>query len=296
MNPTTRRNGLGRGLASLIPDSALDVDVLENIGRGMRTVPLDEIDANPDQPREVFNPTELDALAASIKCHGIMSPLIVRREEGRYVLIAGERRLRAAALAGLTEVPVAVREMTSESDSLELALVENLQRSDLDPIESARGYQRLQQLYGHTQEEVAKKVGKERSTVANALRLLKLPDVALQALREGQISAGHARALLPLAGDESELRQLLSQTIVRELNVRRVEQMVNELTRFEPARTQQRRGQTENALKFATKLLTKSLKTGVEIRPRKRGGGKIVIQYADAEELERLITELRGQH
>jgi ParB family chromosome partitioning protein len=296
MNPTTRRNGLGRGLASLIPDSALEVDVLGNGSRGLRTVPLDEIDANPDQPREVFDPTELDGLAASIKVHGIMSPLIVRREEGRYILIAGERRLRASALAGLTEVPVLVREMTSESDSLELALVENLQRSDLDPIESAKGYQRLQQNYGYTQDEVAKKVGKERSTIANALRLLKLPELVLQALREGQISAGHARALLPLAGDEAELRRVLSQVIVRDLNVRRVEQMVAELTRFDPISTKRSRGQTEKALKFATKLLTKALKTGVEIRPRKRGGGKIVIQYSDAEELERLISDLRGQN
>ena len=234
MNPTTRRNGLGRGLASLIPDSALDVDVLENDRRELRTVPIDEIDANPEQPREVFNPTELDALAASIKNHGVMSPLWVRREEGRYILIAGERRLRAAGLAGLSEVPVLVRDLTDASDSLELALVENLQRSDLDPIESAKGYQRLQEVYGYTQEEVAQKVGKERSTVANALRLLKLPEWVLHTLREGQISAGHARALLPLAGDEPELRRLLGQIIARELSVRRVEQLVGEITRFEP--------------------------------------------------------------
>ena len=174
--------------------------------------------------------------------------------------------------------------------------MENLQRSDLDPIESAKGYQRLQEVYGYTQEEVAQKVGKERSTVANALRLLKLPDLVLQALRDGQISAGHARALLPLAGDEGELRRLLAQIITRELSVRRVEQLVGEITRFEPESGRSRRQKTEKALKYATKLLTKALKTGVEIRPRKRGGGKIVIQYGDAEELERLITELRGSH
>lgn len=293
MNPTPRRNGLGRGLASLIPDSALEVDVLSNESKGLRTVPLDEIDANPDQPRERFDPTDLDALASSIKTHGIMSPLIVCREEGRYVLIAGERRLRAAALAGLSEVPVLVRALVGDSDSLELALVENLQRADLDPIEAAKGYRKLQQNHGYTQEEVAQKVGKERSTIANALRLLKLPNIVLQALREGQISAGHARALLPLAGDENELRRLLSQIIVRDLNVRRVEQLVAELTRFDPVTTKNTRSQTEKALRYATKLLTKALKTGVEIRPRKRGGGKIVIQYSDAEELERLITELR---
>ena len=295
MNPTTRRNGLGRGLASLIPDSALDVDVLENSPRGLRSVPVDEIDANPEQPREVFDPTDLDALAASIKVHGIMSPLIVRRDEGRYILIAGERRLRAAALAGVTEVPVVVRELKTEADALELALVENLQRSDLDPIESAKGYQRLQEIYGYTQEEVARTVGLERSTVANALRLLRLPEVALNALREGQISAGHARALLPLSHDEADLRKVLSQVIVRELSVRRVEQMVAELTRQEAGGKKTIRKQTEKALKFATRLLTRSLKTSVEIRPRKRGGGKIVIQYSDAEELDRLIAELRSE-
>ena len=183
MNPTSRRNGLGRGFASLIPDSALDVDVLENERRDLRTVPIDEIDPNPEQPREVFQPEELDSLAASIKNHGVMTPLLVRREEGRYVLIAGERRLRAAGLAGLTEVPVMVRELAEESDPLELALVENLQRADLDPIEAAKGYQRLQQTYGYTQDEVSKRVGKERSTIANALRLLQLPDFVLHALR-----------------------------------------------------------------------------------------------------------------
>ena len=294
MNPTTRRNGLSRGLASLIPDSALDVEVLDNAPRGLRSVPLDEIDANPEQPREVFDPTELDGLASSIKAHGIMTPLIVRREEGRYILIAGERRLRAAALAGLTEVPVVVRELEGDADSLELALVENLQRSDLDPIEAAKGYQRLKEVYGYTQEEVARTVGLERSTVANALRLLKLPDTVLHALREGQITAGHARALLPLSNDEPELRRILTQTIVRELSVRRVEQIVAELTRLESGTSKTGRKQTEKALKYATRLLTRSLKTAVEIRPRKRGGGKIVIQYSDAEELERLIADLRG--
>jgi ParB family chromosome partitioning protein len=293
MNPTPRRTGLGRGLASLIPDSALDVGASEGGSARFRSVPLDEIDANPEQPRLVFDPKLLASLAASIKTHGIMSPLIVRREEGRYLLIAGERRLRAAALAGLTEVPVVVRDLEGEAEALELALVENLQRADLDPIEAAKGYQRLKSTYGYTQEQVSVAVGLQRSTVANALRLLKLPVRVLTALREGQITAGHARALLPLSHDEAELARVLTTVVVREWSVRRLEQVVSEMTRLEPAKTRSLSPGT-GALKYATRLLTKSLKTAVQISPRKRGGGKIVIQYANAEELERLITELRN--
>jgi ParB family transcriptional regulator, chromosome partitioning protein len=293
MTRTQRRNGLGRGLASLIPDSALELDGESGPSRALRQVPIDELDANPEQPRECFDPAELDALAQSIRTHGIMSPLLVRREEGRYILIAGERRLRAAALAGLTEVPVWVREVESAADSLELALVENLQRSDLDPIEAARGYQRLKEVYGYTQEEVARKVAKDRSTVANAMRLLKLPEFALKSLRDGQISAGHARALLPLAGDESDLKQTLARIVVRDLNVRKTEKLVAELTRVDATTRAMRRTRVEQTLTFATKVITRALKTAVEIKPRKRGGGRIVIQYADGEELDRLIDHLR---
>ena len=193
------KKGLGRGLAALIPDSALDGDALQSSGSQHRIVPLDEIKPNPEQPRTVFATEALGSLASSIKIHGVLQPLVVRRVDGRYVLIAGERRLRAAALAGLSEVPVLVREANDGSEQLELALVENLQRTDLDPVESALGFQRLMRDYAYTQEDVARKVGKDRSTVANGIRLLKLPDFALAALREGKISAGHARALLPVS-------------------------------------------------------------------------------------------------
>lgn len=282
--------GLGRGLASLIPDEALEGDH-RSPDRDLRVVPLDEIVANPEQPRQVFGADELAGLAASIREHGILSPLIVRRHEGRYVLIAGERRLRAAALAGLTEVPVFMREAAEASTQLEIALVENLQRTDLDPIEAARGFHRLVALYGYTQDQVATRVGKDRATVANAMRLLKLPDFALAAVRDGRISAGHARALLPLV-DPDEIRRLLGRVIAQQLSVRATEQLVARIVKVQPVLSAERKAR-ERTMEYATRLLEDALHTSVAIETRKSGGGRIVIDYADAEHLETLIQHLR---
>jgi ParB family chromosome partitioning protein len=282
--------GLGRGLASLIPDSALDVDALPADRSALRTVPLDELRPNPEQPREFFDREALDGLAESIRTHGLLTPLVVRRHEGRYVIIAGERRFRAAGLAGLTEVPVIVRDAPEASEQLELALVENLQRTDLDAVEEGRGYQRLMAEYGYTQEETAQKVGKQRSTVANAVRLLKLPDFALQALRDGRITAGHARALLALP-DEDTVRRLLARVIAQQLSVRHTERIVAEHTRQPIARTKD--PSAKRTLDYAVRLLREALHTSVDIKPRQKGGGRIVIDYADAEDLERLIAKLR---
>lgn len=284
--------GLGRGLASLIPDSALEGESGGARPSDLRMVPLDEIRANPEQPRQVFAGEELESLADSIRAHGVLSPLVVRRHEGRYVLIAGERRLRAAGLAGLEQVPVVVREADEPVAQLELALVENLQRADLDPIEAARGYDRLVREYGLTQDQVAERLGRDRSTVANAIRLLKAPDFVLQAVRDGRITAGHARALLPLE-DVDELRQTLARVIAQQLSVRATERLVGELTRVQVVRQQERRSR-QRAFDYATKLLEDSLHTSVRIKPLKKGGGTIVIDYADNEDLERLIGKLRG--
>lgn len=285
---------LGRGLASLIPDDAFDATRDQSTDRSsLRSVPIEEVQPNPEQPREIFDNEELESLAASVREHGILSPLVVRRSEGRYILIAGERRLRAAGLAGLTEVPVVIRDAPRAENQLELALIENLQRSDLDPIEEARGFQRLVSEYAMTQDEVAHRVGKKRSTVANALRLLNLPDFALQALRENRISAGHARALLPLADEPQELRQALAKVIAQRLNVRATEQLVARLTRTPKEIRVAERDRRERTLDYATRLLTEALHTSVNIRPLKNGSGRIVIDYADAEDLERLIQHLR---
>ena len=283
--------GLGRGLASLIPDSALDLEQFPESRPSLRMVPLDEIKANPEQPRQHFEPEDLASLADSIRTHGVLTPLVVRRSEGRYVLIAGERRLRASGLAGLTEVPVVVREADDPSVQLELALVENLQRVDLDPIEAARGFQRLIDDFGHTQEAVAQRVGKDRSTVANAIRLLKLPDFVLDALRDGRVTQGHARALLPL-GDVEEVRRTLAKVIAQGMSVRATERLVSSLIKVRTVRGRTDRSR-QRTLEYATKLLEDSLRTSVAIKPRRKGGGRIVIDYADSEELERLITTLR---
>ncbi|MEQ1501653.1 MAG: ParB/RepB/Spo0J family partition protein [Myxococcota bacterium] len=290
MTPRPGR-GLGRGLASLIPDSALEIDALPADREALRIVPIDEIRPNPEQPRELFDKDALGELAASITAYGILSPLIVRRSEGRYIVIAGERRLRAAALAGLKEVPVVVREADAPSRQLELALVENLQRADLDPIESARGFQRLIDEYGYTQDQVASSVGKDRSTVANAVRLLKLPEFVLGAMRDGKLSAGHARAMLPVT-DEDDLRAILSKVVTQGLNVRQTERLVNEHVRTPPVLAAEKH-RKEKALDYAVKLLQEALHTNVAIQTKPTGGGKIVVDYADAEDLERLIGLLR---
>lgn len=289
----TKPARLGRGLASLIPDSALSAEGEQPVASALRHVPIDEIQPNPEQPRTVFDPADLESLSSSIREHGVLSPLVVRRSEGRYILIAGERRLRASALAGLNEVPVIVRDAPLGRDQLELALVENLQRADLDPVEAARGYERLAREYGLKQDEIATRVGKDRSTVANAMRLLKLPDLALDAVRDGRITAGHARTLVPLADAPDDLRRVLAQVIAQQLNVRATERLVARITATPKTlrkATQERRDRTFD---YATKLLTESLQTKVEIRPRKNGGGAIQIAYADADELERLIQMMR---
>lgn len=292
MTPSPKR-GLGRGLASLIPDSALDGPETVAPGGLLRHVPIDEIRPNPEQPRQSFDEEALRALADSIRAHGLLAPLVVRRSEGRYVLLAGERRLRAAGLAGLHEVPCLVRDVDAPSDQLELALVENLVREDLDPVEAARGYRRLSEEFGLTQEQIAQRVGLNRATVANAIRLLDLPDDVLGAVRDGRISAGHARAVLPMLDDVAALRDLLAQTIAKGWSVRELERQVARAVRAEPVRGASDRIRRERNLEYATRLLRDALKTSVLIRPLKRGGGRIVVDYADSEDLERLIQHLQ---
>lgn len=285
---------LGRGLASLIPDTALDADTgTSKQTPRLRVVPLDEIKPNPEQPRSVFAPEHLESLAASIREHGILSPLVVRKAEGRYILIAGERRLRAAALAGLKEVPIVLRDAPTPQDQLEIALVENLQRADLDPVEEARGYRRLSKEFGLRQDEIATRVGKDRSTVANALRLLKLPEFALAAVQDGRVTAGHARAVVPLAESPEELRNMLARVMAQHLSVRATEKLVAQVVATPKTVRTAARNRRENTFDYATKVLTTALQTSVAIRPLKKGGGRIVVSYNDAEELERLISHMR---
>jgi len=283
---------LGRGLASLIPDSAIGASDAAPKPT-LRHVPLDEIVPNPEQPREVFAEAELRSLADSVREHGILTPLVVRRAEGRYVLIAGERRLRAAGLAGLTEVPVVVRDAPSAKEQLELALVENLQRADLDVVELARGYERLAREFSLRQDEIATRVGRDRATVANTLRLLKLPPFALEPLRDGRISPGHARALVAVADSPEDLRRVLAKVLAGGLNVRATERLVAQVVATPRTLRDADRGRRARAFELATRLLRESLQTEVEIKARKKGG-TIVVHYGDAEELDRLVQKLRG--
>jgi len=287
------KSRLGKGLSAIIPDDTFSGDTGRAEG-GPRTVAIEDIRPNPEQPREVFAPGELDELASSIRTHGVLTPLVVRREDGQFILIAGERRLRAAALAGVTEVPVVLREAPSAQEQLELALIENLQRADLDPIEAAKGYARLIDTYGLTQEEVATRVGKDRATVANAVRLLRLPADALEALREGHISAGHARALLPLAGVPDILRQTLREVVSKQLSVRATERLVRQRRPDASPLAKARDKGSDPVYDRVARLLSDSLHTEVAVKPGRKGG-RIVIRYGDDDELDRLMGHLRGQ-
>lgn len=287
------RPRLGRGLAALIPSDILDTPgrapSTRGEGRGaLRMVPLDQVSPNPEQPRVRFNAANLESLASSIAEHGVITPLLVRRGEGGgYILIAGERRLRAAGLAGLDEVPVWVREEVGSREQLVLALVENIQREDLDPIEMAQAYQRLMNDFHLTQEQVARRVGKDRTTVANAIRLLKLPDFVVSQLRVGKISAGHAKALLPIT-DEPKLSQAIKSVIEQGMSVRATERYVQRV--MKPRRSRVR---LSPIYRHATALLTQALGTKVSIEPRARGKrGQIIIDYYSQEDLTRLVDWL----
>lgn len=213
-----KKGGLGRGLEALFADNATDA-----VGQSV-TLRLSEIEPNRDQPRKQFEPQALEELAQSIRTHGILQPLLVRpMADGRYQLVAGERRYRAARLAGLEQVPVTIREM-DDKETAAVALVENLQREDLNPLEEAAGYDHLMRIYGLTQEETADVVHKSRPAVANALRLLALPRSVAELVRDGKLSAGHARALLSFP-DEASIEAAATAAVAQGLSVRRVEQM-----------------------------------------------------------------------
>jgi ParB family transcriptional regulator, chromosome partitioning protein len=309
MTPIRPGRGLGRGLASLIRDAAPPEPLAlpEAPSRPaaedgpMRLVRLDEIRPNPEQPREVFDQAAIDELAASIRQYGVMNPITLRQEPSGYVLIAGERRLRAAKEAGLTHIPATVRQAEDRGVQLAMALVENLQREDLDAIEAARGFQRLIEEYGFTQDQVASAVNKDRSTVANQIRLLKLPEFVLDALRDKRISSGHARALLGVA-EAPDLPDLLAKVIDEQLNVRLTEKLVAERLRGPPAPPQlaANRPRTPgvalaSGMVDVVRVLEDALHTSVSIRPGAHGGGQIIVEYSDKEDLDRLIDQLRSQ-
>jgi len=283
-NQMTRKRALGKGLGALIPSSEG-----RHASEGLR-VPVNDIAPNPHQPRQHFDPKALAELAASIQEHGLIQPLVVSESIPgvEYQLIAGERRLEAAKLAGLDTVPVIVKEATPEQ-MLELALVENIQRADLNPLEEAAAYQHLAEDFGLTQQEIADRVGKNRVSVANALRLLRLPDFCKSVLANGQISEGHARALLGLEDDLDAIKRALKTVIKQHLSVRQTEELVRRLRTAQPS-PRAARARTPQVLALE-KEFAQALGTKVNLTQSKKGG-KLTIHYYSEEELQGLYEIL----
>jgi len=272
-----RKTGLGKGMAALLPVAADD-------GKVYFRCPIEDIKPNSSQPRKTFTPEKLDELAASIREKGIIQPLVVRKKGTHYELIAGERRWRAAQKAGLREVPVVIQDV-SEDTALEMALIENIQREDLNAVEEAEAYHALQEKFTLSQEELAKRVGKDRSTIANALRLLRLPPDIKKDIVEDRLAMGHARALLAL--DAPEQMKEARDVIVRgNLTVRGAEALIKRLKSCKTVRS--RTQKPDAALADVTEQLVRHYKAKVAIRTSGKGG-KIEIAFNGQQELTRIV-------
>jgi len=272
-----------RGIRSLIPTGTL-----AETGELVQEVPVERLSPSPYQPRTEMDEGHLAELVESVKTHGILQPLVARRVGSGYQLIAGERRLQAAKRAGLERVPVLVRE-ASDRETLELALVENLQREDINPMEAAEAYRRLMSEFELTQEQVAERVGKSRPTVANALRLLNLPEAIRLSLRRGEIDEGHGKVLAGLPSERLALR-LWRRVVRKGMSVRETEAGAAKLMgRDVPRGTSRREAVLDPNLQELQDRLRQRLGSQAKLRPRPRGGGVIEIQYADDEDLDRIF-------
>lgn len=275
------KKGLGRGIESLFTENSLE----EINSSSTEKIKLVDIVPNKEQPRKRFNESALSELADSISQHGVIQPLLVRPlSGGTYQLVAGERRWRASRMAGLKEVPVVIKDLSDEEASV-IAMIENLQREDLNAIEEADGIKYLMTKYGLTQEEVSERVGKSRSAVANSLRLLKLPESVSEYVRDGIISAGHAKALLPLE-DEEKMISLCNTIIKDNLSVREVEKIVKSML------TEKKQKKKKSKDKFFDEVelsLNETLKRSIKINPTSKNKGTITIEFFDKEDLLNFI-------
>ena len=275
-----RRRGLGRGLGALIPGAGQAAAKPTPEPEGWASLAM--ISPNPYQPRAAFDEEALEELTASIREKGLLQPVVVRRAgEGHYELIAGERRFRAAQRAGLERIPVVVRD-ADDGETLELALIENLQRENLNPVEEARAYQRLNDEFALAHEDIARRVGKSRAAVSNSMRLLQLPPEVLAQLESGGLSAGHARSLLALSSTQAQAA-LAREVVEQRLSVRDTEQLVRERGRPAHADVEQRAVESD---------LARALGTRVHLRHNKDGSGRIVIEYYSLDELDGLLVRL----
>lgn len=295
----SKNYGLGRGLASLIPQKKPTdagniirpvlrekTEEAQNPANAVREISIGEITPNPQQPRFAFNEEKLKELSDSIKRHGVIQPLIVSRNENGYELIAGERRLQASKLAGLSKVPVIVKE-AGEMEKLEWAIIENIQRHDLNPIEEAKAYRKLSDEFRISQEEAADKLGKSRSAVANKMRLLNLPVDIQRALVEGKINEGHAKVILAVTNPEKQ-RALYELILKNNLTVRQVEGKAKEVS----VRSYRRNTAVDPEIKSLEDKLSGHLGTKVKIQKSGNDGGKIVVEYYSKEELSGITGKL----
>lgn len=287
-----KRGGLGKGLDSMIPPKATSKAVAfkaeENATTktGETILKINDIEPNKKQPRKFFNEEALQELSDSIKQHGIVQPLVVAKQKDYYEIIAGERRWRAAKLAGLKEVPVVIKDYTPQ-EIMEVALIENIQREDLNPVEEAKAYQNLIKEYNLKQEEVAERVSKSRSAITNSLRLLKLDDKVLAMLMEESITSGHARALLAIDDVEKQLE--IAEKIVRDkLSVREIEKLVKAINN-PPKKTEIKELKNDFVYRDIEEQLKQKIGTKVKISRKSENEGKLEIEYYSQDELEKIV-------
>jgi ParB family transcriptional regulator, chromosome partitioning protein len=284
----TPKRALGRGLSALIPQASVPVRGELPPSTGIVRLPVEHVLRDPAQPRKTFDEAKLRELAESIRTQGVIQPILVRRDGSDYRLIAGERRWRAAQIAGLHEVPAVVRDVTA-AEAFELAVVENLQRTDLNPLEEAEGYRRLIQEFGLTQDQVGERVGRDRTSIANALRLLQLPAGVKELLASGALGMGHARALLGM-GSGPHLVAAAERIVREQLSVRETERLVR--TSRAPAAAPSRRPASSTAARAVVEDLQRRL--GTKVRLEDRGGkGTLEIDFFSYEDLERILALLR---
>ena len=282
-----QKRRLGRGLAALIGDDTTEEAVVQDI-RSLRHVPIELLQANPNNPRKHFNEDELNTLAASLKEKGLLQPLMVRpKAGGTFEIVAGERRWRASQRAGLHELPVLIREL-DDQETLEIALIENVQRADLNPLEEAKAYRQLVDQYGHTQQQLSDKIGKSRSHIANTMRLLNLPQATQIQIETGSLTAGHARALI--ATDSPE--ELADKIIQLNLSVRQTEDLARDKNSATKSKTNKDKDADTRALE---KQLSEVVGLTVSIKHKDKMGGQVVITYKTLDQLDEVIKKLGGQ-
>ena len=290
MPSAKKRGGLGRGLNALVSEAEYETGgsaVSASNAASETKLPIEDIVPNPNQPRIHFNETELRELSESIQEHGVLQPLLVRKHGNGYEIIAGERRYQASKLAGLEELPVIIKDVNDE-EMLALALIENLQRSDLNPVEEAKGYRQLIDASGMTQEALSKAVSKSRSAITNSLRLLDLPEVVQQMIFEGKLTAGHARAILAVPYEDARIR-LAEKVVAEGLSVRATENLAPLFSAGETPKTS--RPATPQSFKKAARVLRQVFNTNVRVKSS-RGKNKIEIEFKDEEELSRILGEM----